>query len=549
VLSPFEVKEEQDSGYLAGTVQSGTRLRMELKDAAASISVVTKDFMRDVGANNLEDLLLYTLGTEVGGAAGNFSDAGVIENPGGSEVDYDNAFGSAMPSTRVRGLTAADVARDFFVSSIPPDSYNVERKEISRGANAMLFGLGSPAGIINASLSRAGLQKRKTEVQLQADQYGSYRFSLDHNEPIIRNKLALRFASMYEDNQFRVKEAWEKDKRAYLTATWRPFKTTTVRASYEAAKIKSNRPETRPPVDAYTQWWYLGKPVYNMFTGASTLMGTPAPGWPSVFIAGSNPPAFTGNIISTQIGAMGGGQQQMLLVYNDPTSSRLSLGLPGMPNVGAMRGGTIPNVHLNPAGTRAVSDGPRGLREMNAIYNRAMYVNTPTANYWKATQITDPAIYDFYEHMLHGSDKFEWAKWNTTTPRSSNCSSTAAPASSSRATARSSTTARFSRSTARFPATPFASTSTRTCRAACRIRISAGHSPTPTASSCSSHSTATRRARPVSTISICGRRDRNGSAVSSAVIVSRRTTRGCRTPRSPSRRISISTTVPTTIAP
>src|SRR5262245_49876789 len=191
ILSPFEVTAAQDSGYLAGTVQSGTRLRMDLKDAAASISVVTKDFMNDVGANTLEDLLVYTLGTEVGGAQGNYSDAGVIENPGGTEVDYDNPFGSAMPSTRVRGLTAADVARDFFVSAIPPDTYNIDRKEISRGANAMLFGLGSPAGIINSSLARANFQRRRTEVQMQTDQYGSVRFSLDHNQPIIRQKLAV----------------------------------------------------------------------------------------------------------------------------------------------------------------------------------------------------------------------------------------------------------------------------------------------------------------------------------------------------------------------
>src|SRR5687768_1274572 len=128
VLSPFEVTAEEDRGYLAGTVQSGTRLRMDLKDTAASISVITKDFMTDIGASNLEYLLVYTLGTEVGGAMGNFSDAGVIENPGGSELDYDNTFGSAMPSTGVRGLTAADVARDFFVSSIPPDGYNVDRQ-------------------------------------------------------------------------------------------------------------------------------------------------------------------------------------------------------------------------------------------------------------------------------------------------------------------------------------------------------------------------------------------------------------------------------------
>src|SRR4051812_24372418 len=47
LLSPFEVNADLDTGYLATTAQSGTRLRTELKDIASSISVVTKDFMND----------------------------------------------------------------------------------------------------------------------------------------------------------------------------------------------------------------------------------------------------------------------------------------------------------------------------------------------------------------------------------------------------------------------------------------------------------------------------------------------------------------------
>src|SRR5215203_5519749 len=44
VLSPFEVREDEERGYLATSAQSGTRLRTELKDIAAAVSVVTKDF-------------------------------------------------------------------------------------------------------------------------------------------------------------------------------------------------------------------------------------------------------------------------------------------------------------------------------------------------------------------------------------------------------------------------------------------------------------------------------------------------------------------------
>src|SRR5262245_12627076 len=194
MLSPFEVREDEDKGYLATSAQSGTRLRSELKDIPASISVVTKDFMNDIGARNLEDLLTYTMNTEVGGISGNFSESvsGALAN-GSGEMNYDGAFQSVTPGTRVRGLTTADQTREFFLSSVPLDGYNVERVEISRGPNAMLFGLGSPAGIINSSLIKGDLRKTKTSLQYRTDQYGSYRGSFDHNQMLIRDKLAVRF--------------------------------------------------------------------------------------------------------------------------------------------------------------------------------------------------------------------------------------------------------------------------------------------------------------------------------------------------------------------
>ena len=65
-LSPFEVSAEKDTGYRASGTLAGTRLRTELRDVAASVSVITKEFMQDIGANNLEGLLTYTTGDSSG---------------------------------------------------------------------------------------------------------------------------------------------------------------------------------------------------------------------------------------------------------------------------------------------------------------------------------------------------------------------------------------------------------------------------------------------------------------------------------------------------
>ena len=420
VLSPFEVNADADTGYQASTAQSGTRLRTDLKDIASSISVVTKDFMDDVGATDLGGLLVYTLGTEVNGVGGNFSDAGTVANPNGNEADYDGAFASASPSTRVRGLTAADLSRDFFITNIPLDLYNTDRVEISRGPNAMLFGLGSPAGIINYAIIVANLKTRKTTVGVRTDQFGSFRATFDHNEVLVKDKLALRVATVYEDNHYKVEEAWRRNKRLLLTGTYRPFLDTTIRATMETGGIDSNMPESRPPSDAYTYWWDAGRPIWDPNTNTGRMLGpaNTAVGYPTALFTATGAPAAiggtppnTGGVFSAQIGAIGGGNRPMVLVYNDPNSSVPSLGLPGSDVIG-FRAGNYPGHNISATGAQVQTE-MRGLRDSAYILNHVLHFNDITAGFWKSTQITDPAIFDFYNHMLHGPNKSEWARFHT----------------------------------------------------------------------------------------------------------------------------------------
>ncbi len=423
VLSPFQVNADADNGYLASSAQSGTRLRTDLKDIASSISVVTKDFMNDIGAKDLEGLLVYTLGTEVGGVGGNFSDAGSVSNPNGAEVDYDAAFASATPSTRVRGLTSADLSRDFFISGLPMDAYNVDRVEISRGPNAMLFGLGSPSGIINSSLISARPDRNRTEIEFRTDQYGSLRTVLDHNQVLIKDKLAVRVAGVYEDQAYKVEEAWRRNKRAFITGTYRPFKNTTLHISAERGDIDSNLPEVRPPYDVYTQWFQMGRPAWNPSNATGTLLGTPAAGWPATVFTAAGLPASTGgvaldgtttsnsgNLIGGQVGAMGNAARQMVIVFNDPNSSAPGLGLAGSNAIG-YRNGNYDRLFLQTNGSFAANTNTaqRGVRDWNYILNRVFHYNDITYNFWRNQQLSDPAYFDFYNHMLHGPNKHEWA--------------------------------------------------------------------------------------------------------------------------------------------
>lgn len=75
VLSPFMVMAPEATGYHAATTLAGTRIRTELRDIGSAVSVVTGEFLRDIGATSNADLLQYTTGNEFGGVAGNFGGA------------------------------------------------------------------------------------------------------------------------------------------------------------------------------------------------------------------------------------------------------------------------------------------------------------------------------------------------------------------------------------------------------------------------------------------------------------------------------------------
>src|SRR5438552_1812992 len=73
-----------------------------------------------------------------------------------------------------------------------PDIYNAERVELSSGPNAILFGLGSPGGMFNASTKRAQTNRSFVTIQTRVGSYHLFRNSLDWNKPLIVGKLALR---------------------------------------------------------------------------------------------------------------------------------------------------------------------------------------------------------------------------------------------------------------------------------------------------------------------------------------------------------------------
>ncbi len=259
-LSPFEVRADDDVGYQAANTTSGSRLNSRLKDTPASVSAFTPEFLSDIAATNLEEMLAHATNVEL-----DVEDANAgFNNPQGRGADgNDYQF-------RMRG-SPAGASRDFVDSSIPVDLYNVERAEVASGPNSILFGLGQAGGLVSLSGKKANLNRERTTLKAMYGSWHFERYEGDHNQVLIPKTLSLRLLGLYENSQGW--RHWEfKDQARWTTALgYRPFKNTTVYASYEKGHMDNNLTLGWNAQDQITGWEDNGSPVFD---GTAVRPGT-----------------------------------------------------------------------------------------------------------------------------------------------------------------------------------------------------------------------------------------------------------------------------------
>ena len=347
--------------------------------------------LEDLNVSNSEQLLTYTLGTEVSGPYGNFSGTTF-----GTSYDFDAIDRSLLPQVRVRGLSTADNTRDLFPSSIPWDQFDIDRVEIDRGPNAMLYGSGSPAGIVNNMTVGPEFDRNKTTLTFDYGRFGSSREQLNANIILVPNKLALSLALKNSDDHFMQEEAYIKDKRIFLAGTYNVLKYTTIRGNVEYGSQESVKPEWRPPYDdGVTYWFSSGMPAYNPLTGSVHLDRFGCPGRRLRSRAGWKSESECHQRIPDVLVPRAG------LRLHLPEPIRLQHLWRGAG--GHQRGGDRPGGAWDSLETMAIS----------ANYERyALHAGQIGGGEWQPQELNNPGIFDFYDHMLEGANKPEGARWH-----------------------------------------------------------------------------------------------------------------------------------------
>jgi len=264
-LSPFEVVSA-NKGYFAANSMSGTRINSKVEDLGQSLTVMTKEQMSDFAMRDINDVFDYMASTEGTGSYSQFD-----TDRTGAVVDQVSL--NPNNANRVRGIGNANIAFNNMAttSRVPVDPLWLDSIELSRGPNANIFGLGNASGTVNQVPATANLTRNFTKVENRGDSYGGWRSSLDVNRIILRNKLAFRASYANDHTDFVRKPSGEDARRLSFQVKAKPFKNTTVAASWFNYKNQSVRPNFTTPRDYYTGWITSGKPGWNPVTGLITL--------------------------------------------------------------------------------------------------------------------------------------------------------------------------------------------------------------------------------------------------------------------------------------
>ena len=228
-------------GYQAKSNTTAVKTDTALIDLPQSLTVITPELIKDQNMQSVSDTVRYVPG--VGTAQG--------------EGNRDNLIFRGNSSNA-----------DMFVDGIRDDVqyfrdlYNIERVDVLKGPNAMVFGRGGSGGLINRATKQADWNNNR-EMNVQFGSFDKYRLTGDVDH-VISDSLAVRMTSMWENSRS-FRDGFDAGRWGVNpTITWKPSDQTKVMLGYEHYQDDRTADRGIPS--------YNGRPVN---TDVSTFFGDP----------------------------------------------------------------------------------------------------------------------------------------------------------------------------------------------------------------------------------------------------------------------------------
>ena len=175
--SPIVV-EGQRSSYGAATITSATKTSTPVRNIPQALTIITKAQIDDQGLRSIGELLTFVPGASAGTG----------------EANRDQM------TLRGNNSTA-----DFFINGLRDDVqyfrdfYNVERVEILKGPNAMIFGRGGGGGIVNRVTKQSRFDAARS-FDTGTTSFGGLRATADIDQPLT-GTIGVRVNGLYEKGE------------------------------------------------------------------------------------------------------------------------------------------------------------------------------------------------------------------------------------------------------------------------------------------------------------------------------------------------------------
>ena len=168
----------QRSEYGARDTSTATKTNTNIRNIPQALTVISEKQIEDQSIRSVAELLTFVPGA----------------TPGTGESNRDQFT-----------LRGNNTTADFFVDGVRDDAqyfrdfYNVERVEVLKGPNAMIFGRGGGGGIVNRVTKRASFGDFR-EVLTSTDSFGGLRLTgdVDHG---IASGVGVRVNGLYENGE------------------------------------------------------------------------------------------------------------------------------------------------------------------------------------------------------------------------------------------------------------------------------------------------------------------------------------------------------------
>ena len=193
-LSPFTVSTRDDRGYLSTNAVSGTSLNTSIRDLPMALEVINQEFIEDLGALNMDEALEYSAGVETTafelptwstGNAANFDDASPSGNVQAHQGNVLTIRGYRSPNQQRLGFRIGMLVPEYgIVTGGSTNTLNMQRLEVVRGPNSLLYGVNMLTGVVNI-VPKTPLSEKRSSAGLTVGSNSLIRGTFDTTGPIL----------------------------------------------------------------------------------------------------------------------------------------------------------------------------------------------------------------------------------------------------------------------------------------------------------------------------------------------------------------------------